>query len=48
MRTLAAQSTVRLVVDILCKAPFFGWVVGWMGNMQVFVIAFWFNVLAFF
>ena len=25
---------IWLVVDVLCQAPLFGWVVGWMGNIQ--------------
>ncbi len=25
---------IWLVVDLLCKAPLFGWLVGWFGNLQ--------------
>ena len=25
---------IWLVVDLLCNAPLFGWLVGWLGNLQ--------------
>jgi hypothetical protein len=31
---LAELDFTFLVVDVLCKAPLFGWILGWVGNMQ--------------
>ncbi len=30
----ADSGFVWLIVDLLCKAPMFGWIVGWVGNLQ--------------